>query len=95
MNCGFSKTLPTPNVGRIGNPPYRYTKYGAWSAGGFKIKERSLCPLSVYHWGDQQCLVQALLVAETHEIDLEEIRRWSKVEGKLTEFEKIVPRLVS
>jgi len=32
---------------------YRYTKHGAWSAGGFKIKERSLCTLSVYHWGDQ------------------------------------------
>ena len=48
-----------------------------------------------YHWGDQQCLVQARLVAEVHEVDFEEVRRWSRVEGKLAEFEKIVSRLIS
>ena len=39
-----------------------------------------------YHWNDLQCLEQASLVAEAIKIDLEEIERWSKVEGKLGEF---------
>jgi hypothetical protein len=34
-----------------------------------------------YHWGDQQCLAQALLVARSKKIDMNEIKRWSKVEG--------------
>ena len=34
-----------------------------------------------YHWGDQQCLSQALLVAQLNKIDMKEIRRWSAVEG--------------
>jgi len=48
-----------------------------------------------YHWCDQQCLSQAQLVAEERENDLAEIRRWSKVEGKQAEFEKMLLKLVS
>jgi hypothetical protein len=33
------------------------------------------------------------MVAENQLIDLEEIRRWSKVEGKLEEFERILEKL--
>jgi len=33
-----------------------------------------------YHFGDQQCLSQALLVAKSNKIDLDEIKRWSAVE---------------
>jgi hypothetical protein len=47
-----------------------------------------------YHWNDFQCLEQASLVAEAIEIDLEEIERWSKVEGKLGEFKRIRTRFV-
>jgi len=39
-----------------------------------------------YHWGDQQCLVQAILVAQATEVDLREVARWSRHEGKETEF---------
>jgi hypothetical protein len=46
-----------------------------------------------YHWGDLQCLEQATLVAEEHSIDLKEIKRWSEVEGKLDEFQKINHKL--
>jgi hypothetical protein len=46
-----------------------------------------------YHWNDQQSLLQAILVLQQNKIDLEEIRRWSQVEGKLEEFEKIKSRL--
>lgn len=42
-----------------------------------------------YHDGDLQCLSQAILVAKDQEVDIDEISRWSKGEGKLDEFEKI------
>jgi hypothetical protein len=42
-----------------------------------------------YHWGDRQCLHQAILVARVNAVDFEEIRRWSQVEGKLNEYLKI------
>jgi hypothetical protein len=34
-----------------------------------------------YHWGDQQCLSQALLVARSNRIAIDEIKRWSALEG--------------
>lgn len=42
-----------------------------------------------YHWHDRQCLEQALMVAEKHSIDLNEIERWSIQEGKSEDFAKI------
>jgi hypothetical protein len=46
-----------------------------------------------YHWNDQQSLLQAILVAQQNKIDIEEIKRWSIVEGKLEKFEAIKARL--
>jgi hypothetical protein len=48
-----------------------------------------------YHWGDLQSLEQAVLVAGYQKINLEEVRRWSKKEGKLRDFENIFSRLTS
>lgn len=42
-----------------------------------------------YHWDDQQCLDQAILVAQDNRIDIKEIERWSKGEGKLEQFKQI------
>jgi hypothetical protein len=42
-----------------------------------------------YHDGDRQCLSQAILVSNEHQIDIREIRNWSVGEGKLDEFVKI------
>jgi hypothetical protein len=47
------------------------------------VKDR-LC--AFYFWNDQQGLAQAVLVAESQNVDLEEIKRWSKVEGKEQEY---------
>ena len=46
-----------------------------------------------YYWGDQQALEQAILVAKDNTIDLDELERWSKGEGKLSVFLKIKKRL--
>lgn len=48
-----------------------------------------------YHWNDRQSLEQAVLVAKSQKIDLKEIRRWSKHENKLQEFELIKDRLIT
>lgn len=46
-----------------------------------------------YHWGDLQSLEQAVLVACAQKIDLAEINRWSRNEGKVSEFSKFHARL--
>lgn len=47
------------------------------------VKDR-LC--AYYFWKDQQGLAQAVLVSQNNAIDIKEIERWSRVEGKLKEF---------
>jgi hypothetical protein len=48
------------------------------------VKDR-LC--AFYFWNDQQGLAQAVLVTESQNVDLKEIKRWSKTEGKEKEYE--------
>ena len=48
-----------------------------------------------YHDNDRQCLEQAILVAHDNKIDINEIKRWSEVEGKLDEFNHIEEQLIS
>jgi hypothetical protein len=48
------------------------------------VKDR-LC--AFYFWNDQQGLAQALLVAKSQNVDLKEIKKWSKAEGKEKEYE--------
>jgi len=43
-----------------------------------------------YHWGDEQCLKQARLIKERNKVDLDEIERWSKGEGKQREFLRFI-----
>jgi len=45
-----------------------------------------------YHWNDLQGLEQAILVAQSNDIDLTEVRRWSKVEGMSDAFARIASR---
>jgi hypothetical protein len=39
-----------------------------------------------YFWGDGQCLQQARLIKEHNKVDLKEIERWSRGEGKEKEL---------
>jgi hypothetical protein len=48
------------------------------------VKDR-LC--AFYFWNDQQGLAQAVLVTKSQKVDLKEIKRWSKMEGKEEEYE--------
>jgi len=42
-----------------------------------------------YHWNDRQSLRQAEVVARCQSIDLAEVERWSRHEGKAAEFVEI------
>ena len=42
-----------------------------------------------YHDNDLQCLDQAILVAQRNPVDVKEIKRWSKGEGKHALFKRI------
>jgi hypothetical protein len=55
------------------------------------VKDR-LC--AFYFWRDQQGLAQAVLVSRSQKVDLKEIKRWSKAEGKEQEFEQFRRKLV-
>ncbi len=46
-----------------------------------------------YHWHDEQCLEQAILVAANEKIHINELKRWSAHEGKSEEFKRIMNRL--
>jgi hypothetical protein len=48
-----------------------------------------------YHWNDLQSLEQAVLVAQSNRIDLNEVKRWSKGEGMSDAFAKIAPRFLT
>lgn len=54
------------------------------------VKDR-LC--AFYFWNDQQGLEQAVLVAKNQQVNLKEIKRWSKVEGKEKEYKVFVDKL--
>jgi hypothetical protein len=54
------------------------------------VKDR-LC--AFYFWNDRQGLAQAVLVAESQNVDLKEIKRWSKREGKESEYETFRQKL--
>lgn len=43
-----------------------------------------------YHWDDRQSLEQALMVAHRKRVDFKEIRRWSKVEGRIEKYNEFV-----
>jgi len=54
------------------------------------VKDR-LAPF--YHWNDLQTLEQAVLVAQSNDVNLNEVKRWSKEEGMSDAFARIAPRL--
>jgi hypothetical protein len=48
-----------------------------------------------FHNGDRQCFAQAAAVAAAADIDIGELRRWSKAEGKGREFDLIAERFAA
>src|SRR5918996_743699 len=68
----------------IGEEPVKQIVEKKLSTGTLKIISPTDCVkdrlAAYYHWSDQQSLAQAILVAQQHKINVDEIRRWSLVE---------------
>jgi len=81
----------------VGDEPVRQVFEKEFSTGILKIISPTDCVkdrlAAYYHWNDRQCLAQAIMVAQNNVIDVDEIERWSRLEGKLPEFLKIANKL--
>jgi hypothetical protein len=81
----------------VGDEPVKKVVQREFSTGQLQLLSPTDCVkdrlAGYYPWGDRQCLEQALLVAESNDIDLAEIERWSRHEGKADEFVPILPQL--
>jgi len=81
----------------VGSEPVREIEEMEFSTGCLSLLSPTDCVkdrlAAFYHWNDPQCLEQALLVAEVKKVDLREVRRWSAVESKSAEFQRIRKRL--
>ena len=77
----------------VGNEPVHHTAELTLPTGTLVLLSPTDCVkdrlAAYYHWGDKQCLEQALLVTQNAAVDIRDIRRWSAGEGKLAEFERI------
>jgi hypothetical protein len=40
-----------------------------------------------YHWNDEQCLDQAIMIVKKQKVDMRAVEKWSKKENKIKEFE--------
>ena len=47
-----------------------------------------------YYWSDRQSFEQAVMVAKQHEIDMDDIQKWTEKEGKLEEFKSFQDRIL-
>lgn len=75
----------------VGVEPVKQVVEVALSSGILRVISATDCVkdrlAAFYHWGDQQCLFQAALIRAAAAVDLEEIERWSRGEGKEVEFQ--------
>jgi hypothetical protein len=84
---------PPLAVGREPVTPVTFTT----AAGAVQMLSPTDCVLDrlmkYYHWGDEQGLEQALVVAQRRRVDLERVRELSRREGKLDQFKVFAARL--
>ena len=81
----------------VGKEPVGHIHEIPFSTGLLRILSPTDCVkdrlAAYYHWKDLQSLEQAALVAQSHDVDLKEIKRWSAAEGMAADFERIAGRL--
>src|SRR6266498_3609953 len=75
----------------VGEEPVKEIKSFDLSTGTLRVISATDCVkdrlCAYYFWNDQQGFAQAVLVSKSQTVDLKEIKRWSKTEGKEREFE--------
>lgn len=75
----------------VGGEPVKTINEIEFSTGTLRVISPTDCVkdrlAAFYFWGDRQCLMQAVWVTMDNKVDLNEVERWSKAEGKLQEFQ--------
>ncbi len=83
----------------VGEEPVKVVSEFELSTGTLRVVSATDCVkdrlCAFYFWNDQQGLAQAVLVAKDQKVDMQEIKRWSKGEGKEREFELFAAKLIS
>jgi hypothetical protein len=81
----------------VGEEPVKEVSEFELSTGTLKILSPTDCVkdrlCAFYFWNDLQGLEQSILVAKSQPVDLKEIKRWSKVEGKEKEYKVFTDKL--
>lgn len=81
----------------VGEEPVKEISEFELSTGTLKILSVTDCVkdrlCAFYFWNDLQGLEQAVLVAKSQKVNLKEIKRWSKVEGKEKESKVFTNKL--
>jgi hypothetical protein len=74
----------------VGEEPVREIREIVFETGVLRVLSATDCVkdrlCAFYFWEDRQGLEQAVLVSQQNPVDLDEIKRWSQVEGKLGQF---------
>ena len=82
--------FPPPPVA-VGNKPLTKFNEIETESGYLKLLTPTQCVMdrlaAFYHWNDRPSLEQAVLVAGNNEIDINEIKIWSKEENSMKKFE--------
>jgi hypothetical protein len=77
----------------IGAEPVREIRELKFPTGTLRVISPADCVkdrlAAYYHWGDNQCLLQAAMVFQENNVNIREISRWSAAEGKREEFDEI------
>jgi len=77
----------------VGAEPVKQVQELDFSTGTLELLSPTDCVkdrlAAYYHWDDQQCLAQAVLVAQAKGADIKEIARWSRAEGMMGKFRLI------
>ena len=82
----------------VGNEPPASVVEMSFNTGQLRILSATDCIkdrlAAFFHWDDMQCLKQAVSVAGSNKIDLNEIHRWAVKEGHKGKFEVFKRKLV-
>lgn len=97
-NCPFFIDFVNPPVA-VGYAPINHFTTLQTTFGSLQLLTPTDCVkdrlASYIHWNDAQAFEQALLVAQEHQINFEDIKNWAKNERGLEKFNKFMERLDS
>jgi hypothetical protein len=81
----------------VGGEPVKEVVEIKYSTGILRVISATECVkdrlAAYYHWGDLPSLEQAVLVAKENDVDLNEIGRWSEIEGSSHKFARFRERI--